>query len=142
VDNRRVPSITKVRWELAFGRVMSSMPGWGNLGGVAVGGGGGADDPVAGGDSTSSAAVAVAYALSLPTSGHLIDFYGRSDEASPDEVQHVTLALEAANARTWAEPRVRHHLQAARSQLAQSELTAERQIPLLALADLVTARSR
>jgi hypothetical protein len=54
----------------------------------------------------------------------------------------VTLALEAANARTWAEARVRHHLRAARGQLDLSELTAEHQLPLLALADLVAARSR
>jgi geranylgeranyl diphosphate synthase type I len=84
----------------------------------------------------------VAYALSLPKAGHLIDFYSRSDDPGPDEVQQVTLALEAANARTWAEARVRHHLRAARSQLDLSELAAERQIPLLALADLVTGRSR
>jgi geranylgeranyl diphosphate synthase type I len=84
----------------------------------------------------------VAYALSLPNAGRLIDFYSRSDDPGPDEVQQVTLALEAANARTWAEARVRHHLQAARSQLELSELTAERQTPLLALADLLTARSR
>jgi len=89
----------------------------------------------------------VAYALSRAESGALTDFYGASGELAASgeptaqDVERVTAMLDDLGARTWAEERAQHHLQAAVASLSRAGIDAESETRLLALARMVTTRT-
>ena len=82
----------------------------------------------------------VSYALSKDTGGRLASFYAERTAASPKDVAWVSIAIEQADARVWAEDQAARHIAAAEESLTRAGVPVERQQPLRAAARFVTGR--